>query len=90
MTSIYDTQNALAQHFLHLTHEAADLGHQLGLDIILKPAVGLRLELRIEGVAAEDLLKRALQFVGEQLEQLLLDATEHLAELKAKFPVDFS
>lgn len=49
---------------------------------------GVAVELCVEGVAAEDLFERALELVGEQFEELLLDTTEDLAEFETDFSVD--
>lgn len=68
VSAVDDTQNALPQRLLHLPHEAADLVDQLGLDVVSEAAVCLRagvaVELRVEGVSTENLLKRALELVG--------------------------
>ena len=93
VSTVHDTEDALAQCLLHLPHEAADLVDKLGLDVVSKTAVASSgsmaalVELRVEGVPAKDLLEGSLELVGEQLEQLLLDPAEHLAELDAHLSV---
>ena len=32
--SVHNTQNALAEHLLHLSHQSADLVNEFGLDIV--------------------------------------------------------
>lgn len=92
VAAVDDTQDTLPQCLLHLSHEAADLVDQLGLDVVSETAVrlgaGVAVELRVEGVSAQNLLKRALELIGEQLKQLLLDAAQYLAELETNIPVD--
>ncbi|RBQ71176.1 hypothetical protein VDGD_21489 [Verticillium dahliae] len=97
VAAVDDAEDALAQRLLDLAHEAADLVEQLRLDVVAEAAVpllaasaagaGVAVELRIKGVAAEDLLERALEGVGQQLEQLLLDGAEDLAELETHVAV---
>ncbi|TKW54847.1 hypothetical protein CTA1_3976 [Colletotrichum tanaceti] len=91
VAAVDDAEDALAQRLLYLADEAADLVEQLDLDVVPEAAVrvaaGVAVELRVERVPAEDPLERPLEGVWQELKELLLDATEDLAELESYFPV---
>jgi hypothetical protein len=93
VAAIHHAEDALPQRLLHLFHEGADLVEELGLDVVSKPTIRLAscvaVELRVEGVAAQNLFEWALELVWQQLEQLLLDLAKHPAEFQTYCPVYF-
>lgn len=91
--AVHYPQNTLAERLLHLFNQVTDLADELRFEIVADPAIRLRpragaVELRVKRVAAEQLLERALELVGKQLEQLLFDGAEDLAEFQADFPMN--
>ena len=87
-----NTQDAFPERLLDLLDKTTDLLEQGGLDVATDPAVALTTSIpikrRVERITAEKLLKRPLELIREQLEQLLLNLTQHLAELKTDVPVN--
>src|SRR5690242_4608911 len=93
MATIDHAQDTLSKRLLNLLYKRADLAKELRPDVVPKSAVRMArcipIELSVKGIAAQDLLERTLKLVWQQLEQLLLNLTEYLAELETNLSVNF-
>jgi hypothetical protein len=70
MSTVHNTQDTLAQRLLDFSDKTADLIDELRLDVVTETPVcrvswpSVAVQLRVEGVTTEDLLKRALELIG--------------------------